>query len=906
MDRQRWQLIDELYHAALEHDPGDRKSFLSEASPDEGVRREVESLLRFDEAPDTVLDVPAWECKMSPGDRIGPYEILERIGRGGMGEVWKARDSRLGRMVAIKSPVSRFSDRIEREARAIAALNHPHICAIYDVGPAYLVMEYVEGSPLRGPLPLLKAVEYAGQILDALDAAHSRDIVHRDLKPANILVTKTGVKLVDFGLAKWAHGQPADLKMQSISREGVVAGTPEYMAPEQARGDAVDSRADIFAFGCVFYEMLTGKRHTDAASINLSGASPLLERIWQRCLEPNPEHRWQSARDVNGAITLVMNAQPMPTLNRRRWIAVASSGAVLGGAAGAGSMAWMRRSNNSSTATPVRVDISPPRAAQFPTIGIGTTFALAPDGRSAACVVNQAGKIGLWLRPFDGTPARMLTETGISPSPFWSADGKFVAFESRSGGLERVDIRTGNQWTVCEPGRFVGGSWNVDGQILLGGPGVLRVPASGGIAIPITSVDRLLEEQGHLWPQALPGGKFLYLATSASPGKSAVYAASLAKPNERTRLIATDTNVLFGPGGDGTDYLVWYRDGNLIAQEFNVGTLSLRGDAHEVVKSARVAVNLGIIAALSANGSLLFSTTAADPSSLAWFSREGRLLGTVGEPAEYLTCRLSPDGRRIAASRSESKGPHAIWILDSDRETAVRFGPCDFGGLSAWSPDGQVLAYSLLGFHLVRQPIAGGGKPEVVTTTQKAQLVNDWSRDGRFILYQEAQGARGFDVMAAEIGSDGKILTVRSWLSTPYHESDARFIPTPDPHWIAYMSDETGRYEIFIDSFPEPGRKTPISINGGRFAQWRRDGRELYFLSADYKLMAVSVKASSNSIETSAPRELFRVPAAENLTSPYEAAPDGQRFLVRMAAQQSEPLALIINWPALMKGQAPR
>jgi len=356
MEPERWNHIERLYHAALEREPGGRTAFLTEACPDADVRREVESLLGFDGAAGSMLERPAWEKSLRTGERVGPYEILERIGKGGMGEVWKARDTRLGRTVAIKTPAARFSERFEREAQAVAALNHPHICQLYDVGPNYLVMELIDGAPLHGPLPLDKAIEYAKQILEALDAAHKQGIVHRDLKPANILITKAGVKLLDFGLAKWESATDA----MALTIEGTIAGTPEYMAPEQARGDKVDSRADIFAFGCVFYEMLTGKRAFEGPA---TAAPATMDRLLRRCLAKDPEERWQSARDLKAAIDLVADSQPVAKPNRRAWIVGAAAGALGSALAGGGAVAWLRRVSND--VSPLRVEIDPPQGGQF-------------------------------------------------------------------------------------------------------------------------------------------------------------------------------------------------------------------------------------------------------------------------------------------------------------------------------------------------------------------------------------------------------------------------------------------------------------------------------------------------------------------------------------------------------------
>ena len=452
----------------------------------------------------------------------------------------------------------------------------------------------------------------------------------------------------------------------------------------------------------------------------------------------------------------------------------------------------------------------------------------------------------------------MIAEIGNS-SPFWSPDSKSIAFWSGTK-LQRLDVAGGAQWTVCDSLSAHGaGAWTVDGQILLGSQaGLFRVPASGGTPAPLTMADPSHGERGHAWPQALPRGGFLYFAGNDRPENAGIYAASLARPAERVHLLATNTNALYAPGGDGKDYLLWHRAGTLVAQEFDAATLKMLGNTHLVASPARVTNQNDVIAAVSAHGSLLYSAAAAAPSLLSWFNREGKSLGTVGEPDRYMTFRLSPDGRRVAASRSQVNGPPEIWMLESSRGAAIRFAAVDMAGLSAWSRDGRALVYaSQISDGLFRQELAGSGSPQRLTKSAPIQFPNDWSRDGRFILYQEAGPYNGFDLVVLELGADGKPIGSRPWLSTSDFESDGRFVPAANPRWVAYMSDESGRFEIYIDSFPERRKKMRVSIDGGRFPQWRGDGRELFFLSADYKLTAVDVKLGTDSVETSAPRELF-------------------------------------------------
>ncbi len=505
---------------------------------------------------------------LSAGDRLGAYEIISQLGVGGTGEVWKARDTRLDRIVALKVSKQEFSERFEREARAVAALNHPHICQIYDVGPNYLVMEYVDGAPIEGPLPLDRAAEYSNQILDALDAAHKKGITHRDLKPANILVSRAGVKLLDFGLAK--HGGPlkeTDATLtQVITGEGAIIGTLQYMPPEQLQGKEADARSDLFSFGCVLYEMLSGRRAfegpnaaTVIAAILDKEPAPLpvsqaLERVVRACLNKDPAQRFQTALELKRALAWAFEqpAEMSSRLSRAWWVAVAA--AVVIGALGGWAVSHFHPSTAAERA--LRFDLTAPANGRF-TIGAGSGgIALSPDGQTAAFVATLGERSFLWVRTLDGTVVRPLLGTEGAYSPFWSPDSKSIAFFAE-GRLRRIDLAAPAPTTVCDtlvPGR--GGTWTNDGRILFAdlASRILQVSASGGTPTPLTNFDAVNGDAAHYWPQALPGGNFLYLAQSAKLDSSGVYAASLANPNNRVRLVATDTNAIYASG-----YLLWMR-----------------------------------------------------------------------------------------------------------------------------------------------------------------------------------------------------------------------------------------------------------------------------------------------------------------------------------------------------------
>jgi Tol biopolymer transport system component/predicted Ser/Thr protein kinase len=859
---------------------------------------------------------------LASGTRLGPYEILAPIGAGGMGEVYKARDTRLERTVAIKVAAAKFSERFEREARAIAALNHPHICTLHDVGPDYLVMEYVEGQPLKGPLPVERAVEYARQILAALDAAHRIGIVHRDLKPANILVTKNGVKLLDFGLAKAervkATSASEETVTQTITQEGAILGTLQYMAPEQLHGKGADERSDLFSFGCVLYEMLTGKRAFEGASAPSVIAAVLerepaplqvsapLERVVQRTLAKDPEHRFQTAREVKTALEWAMEPQAAsaPRTSRRwQWIAATT---LLGiGALSGWAVARFRPPMANDRV--LRLDISPPEGGRF--VALGNTSggsALSPDGRMVALVTAIHGKTGLWVRVLDETTVRLLSGTEGAADPFWSPDSKSIAF-SAAGKLQRIDLAGGPPVTICDNPMTRGGAWSADGQIVFGSltGGLFRVLASGGMPASLTRVDVSRGEIFHRFPQILPGGRFLYWAQADRPENTGLYAAPLAKPAERVFLLRTETAALFAPGGDGKDYLLWLRHGALLAQELDTGALKLRGEAQAIAGPISSIGGIGAMAvSASGSGQLLYNASGF-AGQLTWLDRAGRLLGAVGREDVYsFPFRLEPDGRRAAATR-DRPGGNDLWLLDLERGPNSRFTSAS--GLNVypvWSPDGRTIVFTSATLRLFRKDSGGSSDEQQVTEGPNTQLATDWSRDGRFLIYHEVAPGTQRDLWILPFTPEGKVpgnAKPSPYLQTKFNEGDARFSPEPSPRWVAYQSDEAGRYEVYISSFPEPRAKVPISTGGGQYPEWGAGGRELFYVAPDNNLMAVDLTITADAVRPSAPHTLFTLPVIDNGWSPYDTI-DGKRFLVRAVPQQaSPPLTVIVNWPALLK-----
>jgi Tol biopolymer transport system component/predicted Ser/Thr protein kinase len=865
---------------------------------------------------------------LSAGDKLGPYEILAPVGAGGMGEVYRARDPRLNRDVAIKVSAAQFSERFEREAKAIAALNHPHICQIYDVGPNYLVMEYIEGVALKGPLPLDKVVEYGGQILDALDAAHKNGITHRDLKPANILVTKQGIKLLDFGLAKQAGPvkETEATVTKGLTGRGEILGTLQYMSPEQLQSREVDARSDLFSFGCVLYEMLTGKRAFEGASaasliaailerepapLNLP---PPLERVIKKSLAKDPEERFQTARDLKTALNWAVEPQPDGIVIQRGspWWRVAVAAALVLGAGAAWAVAHFRQSPADERA--FRLQIDPPEGGQFVYGNSSGGIALSPDGRTAAYVAAANGKTSLWVRALDAASARPLAGTEGAYYPFWSPDSKSIGFFSRSK-LQRVDLAGGAPLTICDVpgGAGRGAAWTSDGRVLLGGlaGALFQVPASGGTASPLTKLDASHGEGSHRWPQLLPGGRFLYWARAGRAEDTAVYAASLGKPAERARLVNTDAGAFYASGGDGKSYLLWMRGGTLVAQDLDVASLRLAGEVHPLADPvARIGIIGGPNVAVSASGVLLYGSSNTS-SRLSWLDRTGMLLGDLGEPGEYSTFRLSPDSRRVAISR-DAPGGADLWLLEVQRGVSNRF--TFHPGINAypiWSPDGRTIVFASVGsagsHNLFRKESSGAGNEQRLTQSSNIQDPYDWSGDGRWVLYVEVAPNTGFDLWVLPMTPDGKPAgQARPYLRTPFNETRGRFSPEPSPRWVAYQSDESGRYEVYIQAFPEPGGKFQISTGGGQSPQWGPGGRELFYVSPDLKLMAVSLKLGADSVEPSNPRELFLLPVVDNGWSPYDTS-DGQRFLVPAVPRQqaSQPLTVIVNWPALLKKGTP-
>ncbi|HEX5432248.1 MAG TPA: protein kinase [Bryobacteraceae bacterium] len=873
------------------------------------------------------------------GGRLGPYEILEPIGEGGMGEVYKARDTRLDRTVAIKTSRNRFSERFDREAHAIAALNHPHICSLYDIGPDYLVMEYVEGKPLQGPLPLKEVLNLAGQILDALDAAHRKGIVHRDLKPGNILLGKNGIKILDFGLAKIEPAKLSQSKAAAgeatqtmpLTAEGTILGTLLYMSPEQVEGQEADARSDIFAFGLVLYELITGKRPFTGstktsliASILKDQPQPLrtlepltpapLERIVQTCLEKDPDKRWQSAREVKHALEWMEQNAPAATAmpealakKLRLWQGAAALVALIALAA-AGWTYWPR---SAEPAQVVRFQAPFP-----PNVTFSQYVSLSPDGHKL--VFNAAGEhSGLWIRDLDSLEWRQLPGTEGAASPFWSPDSRFLGF-AVGQELKKIDVSGGPPQTLCQTTIQVGtGAWNRNGVIIFGGRGaggLWKVSEAGGVAAPVTKLDTSHGETFDALPTFMPDGKHFIYLRAGPPDVIGMYAGSLdSKPEEqsRQRIVAGPFAASYAKGN-----LFFMRGNTLMAQPFDPDRLTLSGEPVPLIDQVATTLSIGVFS-VSPSGALAYlSGIQGGALQLTWFDRQGKTLSTFGQQSSDQSVRLSPDGRRAAVRDASPQVPGDMWTLDFERGVRTRFTfRQSVGSPAVWSSDGRRIAFgSGSGDDTIYEKDSSGSgeEKELLKEPGIIHVPSDWSRDGRFLLYSVLNRPNtGNDMWVLPLESpDGPARKPVLLLGAKFHEQQA--VLSPDMHWIAYTSDESGRNEIYVRPFIASGPsgapvlgegKWQISRDGGTSPRWTAAGKEIVFQAPPTGTlkMAVNVTANGDGFEPGIPKLLFRAPVDFG----WDATADGKRFMLSippMVQQSSQiPITVVLNWPALLK-----
>ena len=892
MRPERWRQIDGLYLTARDLDPDRRVAFLAQAcGEDAELIAKVQSMLDLDGAEDQILDLPAagllaesQEAPITTGTALGPYKVEALLGAGGMGQVFEAVDTRLGRKVAIKVAHEQFSGRFSREAQAIATLNHPHICALYDLGPNYLVMELVEGETLaaklkKGSLSIEQTLRYGAQIAEALAEAHAKGIVHRDLKPANIMIAKTGAKVLDFGLAKSAEDA-------SVTDSMARMGTPAYMAPEQIEGKPASARSDIYALGLALYEMATGKRPSQPLA--LEGLSDRFGHIVERCLAQEPESRWQTASDVKAELEWAAKTPPAATVAKpgRRWPWVAMAGAILLGGLGIWAFAQMDSSTRNSF--PYRLQVELPGNSNLST-GSGTALAVSPDGRSIAYVISVEGERGVWVQALEEGAARRMRGTSGAQFVMWSPDGKSLAFRTENR-LFRLDLASDTPVQICEvpPGPLFGGDWADDEGILLGTTrGIMRVAGSGGTLTTLVA--------NGMFPRALPSRRFLY----SSPREGGVFVASLDHPDQIVEVSKEVSRAIYASGPDGRSYLVWNRGTTLVAQEFDLATLKLTGTPRAIADSARDV-------AVSPAGLLLYNPAAAS-NQLAWVDRTGTLVSRIGDPGDFGFTRLSPDGSRVMATQGLNWGANPLWVTETQRGVSNPFTFSPGSHLSpVWSPDGKIVVFTT-STGLFRKPTNRAADEERIMTPSRLSYPTDWSPDGRTILYNELSQASDMQIWKLRATPDGRVTADPTlYIGGPFAHEDGRF--SPNGKWVAYQSDESGKYEIYVTTFPEPNGGRQVSSGGGFGARWNPDGTELFYRSLDGKLMAVTLRLDKTPAAVSAPRALFTL-----LVNPgparganYDVSPDGKRFLVVVpAAQTPPPLRVILNWPLLMQN-APR
>jgi Tol biopolymer transport system component len=925
MNPERFRQIEELYHSAREREPGKRSAFLDEACRgDEELRRKVELLLAQDVSNDDaaggqILDRPAWEAdlgqpgnaRLTPGTQVGPYKIEAALGAGGMGEVYRAVDTRLKRTVAIKVAKENFGERFEREARAIAALNHPNICTLYDVGPNYLVMEFVEGESPRGPLPLEQALPIARQIADALEAAHEKNIVHRDLKPANIKIKPDGmVKVLDFGLAKVAPVLAGDSPAEataSLTTRGMILGTAAYMSPEQAQGKPVDKRADIWAFGVVLYEMLTGRRMFQGETVSDTLAAVLtkepewervptqVRRLLRRCLEKDPQKR---LRDISG-VGLLLEEAPQaagPRHTRVPW-AAASVLAII--AAVALWIAWRATRQVDRPLMRFSVDLGPEAVST----GLRFTAAISSDGGRLAFVARgPGGKQQLATRLLDQAQATLLPGTENAVDAFFSPDGQWIGFFA-DGKMKKISVQGGAAVMLCDAPDARGASWGEDGSIIVAlvagaGGGLSRVPAAGGPPQAITKPGDK-GEATHRWPQILPGGQAVLFTGSTVNGnfedanievlslKTGQWKAVLQHVGYFGRYLATS---------NGAGHLVYVHQGTLFAVGFDLDRLEVRGTPVPLLEDmAGGAGGDGGQYDIARNGTLVYlngkSTTASWP--VAWVDSAGKTEPLLAAPGPYYTPRFSPDGQRLALAVG-SFGNGDIQVYDWQRDTMTRLTFTQKNFHPVWTPDGKHIVFrrsaGANSLQWIRADGAGEAQPLLESkVVGQPPIPYSFSPDGKHLAFAEQAVDTSLDLWTLPLDlSDPehpKPGEPELFLRTPFTELDPAF--SPDGRWIAYASNESGRYEVYVRPYPggapSGSVKWQISTGGGRFPIWSRDGRELFYEALDDRIMVSTYSAKGESFAADKPHLWSDTQILNPLNITLwnlDLAPGGKRFAV--------------------------
>ncbi len=888
---------------------------------------------------------------LNAGERLGPYEVISPVGAGGMGEVYRGRATRLERTVAIKVLSSALSSsvelklRFEREAKTISSLNHPNICALYDVGcengTDFLVMEFIEGETLadvlkRGPLSVDQALNVALEIVDALEKAHRSGIVHRDLKPGNIMLTKGGAKLMDFGLAKPVSGVSAGAAASGVSpvfsaaltrsspaspltSVGSIVGTVQYMSPEQIEGRDSDARSDIFAFGLVLYEMIGGRRAFEGktqasivASILALDPPPLstvqpgtptpLNDIVHICLAKDPDDRFQTAHDLKLQLRMLREmdfsapGKALPTVKTKAWIPWSLLAIFVLLAAGSALWAWKLAT---APAKVIRGTLLPPFEGSFATFNIAQ---VSPNGNFVVYGASVNGVNQLWLQSLDSETPVPMTGTEGATYPFWSADSRSVGFFSGSR-LKRAEVAGGPAQTICDVIDGRGGSWNADNVIIFGAriSPIMRVSAAGGQPTPVTEFDKTKSHGTHRWPWFLPDGKhFIYMGgvTGNDSPRNELFIGSLeSKTSEK--LLAASSNAVYASG-----YLLYRREGSLMAHPFDVSKRALTGDAVPIVEQLKFdpGTSVGTFSA-STTGVLVYQhgTGSTGAQQLTWFDNTGKGLGPAADPTTGYGFRLSPDGTKAAVQVVDGTGNVDIWIYDLARSVRSRltFDPAR-DAEPVWSPDSKKVVYTSERDNgrgqIFIKSADGSGTEERLLQSADYNLVDDVSADGKYLSFTSRVG-NNTDLWILPMVGERKAIP---YLQTTFNERSTNI--SPDSRWVAYDSDESGRFEIYVSTFPQAGGKWQISNNGGREAMWSPSGKELYYLTLDNEVMVVTMTTTSVSVQPSVPKKLF-APAPVPGRKVYDIARNGRIMVNGFGTDRatSLPLSFTANWPATVR-----